>query len=611
MNKPLGFYLKTVKKTSFPHRFLFIDIETLQYKELDTDIHRMRLGITCYVRIGKSPYDIQQEKWDFFTKQESICDYINSLTYDKNPLWIIASNPKFDLGAIGFIYHFTKWNWKLEFVAEKGMVFILNVKNDKRKIKVVAIQNYFPTSIAILGKWINKPKLDIDVFTDDLDLLGIYCFRDVEILMDCFLKYVCYVFDNDMGGFTLTRSAQAFMVFRHRFMSHKILIHKRPNVSKLERSSYHGGRVECIRIGKQPKQDYIQLDVNSMYSYVMKNNDYPTMIKGHVEKHNLKHLETLLDKRCVTARVLIDTDKPVYAHNLHGKCCFPIGVFWETLNTRALKYALKHNHIKDISCGVYYRKAKIFKRYIEYFWSQRLKANKKNDYVMSQFIRIFLNAFYGKWAQQVPILIEKYYEPENKFEIEHWYNAVTKEFGETTTLFHETRTYKGKQDSKNTYCGISAHITEDARLYLWNLLNKCGLENVYYCDTDCLIVTRETYENKLLKYYGEELGMLKIEQESDYLYIHTLKDYVFGDKVVRKGVGKKAKQIDETTFEVLTSYSLKTLMDLNLQDGAILTTVTKTLKRNYTKGHLNLKGEVHPFHLNDFDDLNPIVIDSF
>ena len=611
LKRQLGFYLKNVKKTSFPHRFLFIDTETTKTTEFEIDVHRMKLGITCYVRIGKNPNIIDQETWNFFTEQESLCSYIDHLTYDKNPLWIIASNPKFDLGSIAFIKYFTKWDWKLEFIGEKGMVFILTIKNDKRKIKVVAIQNYFPTSIKQLGKWINKQKYDIDVFTEDMTLLIIYCFRDVEILMDCFMAYLQYVYNHDMGGFTLTRSAQAFMCFRHRFMSHKILIHKRKKVSELERSGYHGGRVECFRIGKQKMQDYIQIDVNSMYSFVMKNNDYPVYLLGHIQKHNLAHLETLINHKCVTARVLINTTEPVFAHNIDNKCCFPIGLFWETLNTRALKYAFKHNYIKDISCGVYYRKAPIFKRYIKYFWNERRIANDNNNYVMSQFIRIFLNAFYGKWAQQIPVLIEKGYEKSDRFEIEHWYNDVTKEFGVTRTLFHEKQVLSGRQDSKNTYCGMSAHITEDARMYLWKLIKECGIKNVYYCDTDCLIVTCKTFERVLQKYYGSELGELKKEMESKDLTIHTLKDYEFGSKIVRKGINKNSREVSKDKFEVLTAYSMSSLMKLKLQDGAVLTPVIKELKRNYTKGTIDSKGIVQPLVLAEPIDSNPIQIESF
>ncbi len=599
----LGFYLKSVKRTTFPNRFLFIDTETLKYREYNLDLHRMRLAITCYIRLDKTPYNIKYEMWREFYTQREVCDYIERLAYDKMPLWIVTSNPKFDIGAIAFIKWFTEWKWKLDFIGESGLTFILQIKKRNKLIKIVALQNYFTTSIQKIGELIGLPKLDTDVFTDNMNELKEYCTRDTEILKQGFLKYVQFVVDNDLGNFALTKAGQSFMAYRRRFMSHKILIHRRENISKFERSAYHGGRVECFRIGKQPVKDYIIVDVNSLYPYVMRNNYYPIRLKGHIEPGNLKKLELSLSKFCVTARVLLDTNEPVYAHKMDKKCCFPVGMFYETLNTRALLYALEHKHIKKVICGYYYEKGYMFKRYINYFWKLRVKAQAEKNKVMSQLIKYFMNSLYGKWAQQVPETIEKKDEPTDKFEIEYGYNNVTKQYTTHRTMFHVTESLRGKIDGKKTNVGISAHITEDARMHLWSLLKECGIDNVLYCDTDSLIIERETYNRVLKKYIGSELGMLKIEKESQSLMIYTLKDYEFGTKIVRKGVGKAKQLSDDNTYSVLTGYGMSTLLKLGIKDAAILTPITKKLSRIYTKGTVNQTGLVAPFRLNELDDL--------
>lgn len=606
----LGFFLKPVKKTTFPNRFLFIDTETLKYREYNIDLHRMRLAITCFIRLGKSPYDIDYEVWQEFYTQEEVCNYIDRLSYGKKPLWIVASNPKFDLGAIAFIKWFTKWKWKLDFIGEQGLTFILQIKKNNKTIKIVALQNYFTTSIQRIGKLIGLPKLDIDVFTDNMDNLKTYCIRDTEILKQGFLKYVQFVFDNDLGFFALTKAAQSFIGFRKRFMSHKILIHKRENVSTFERSSYHGGRVECFQIGKLPVDDYVIVDVNSLYPYVMRNSYYPVRLKGHIEPHNLDKLKLNLSKYCVTARVLLKTNEPVYARKIDKKCCFPIGTFYETLNTRALIYAIKHNHIKDVISGYYYDRGYIFKRYVNYFWKLRLQAQKEENIVMEQLCKYLMNALYGKWAQQIPETIEKKDEPSDKFSIEYGYNNVTKEYTIHRTMFHVTESLRGKKNGKNTNVGISAHITEDGRMELWRLIKQCGINNVLYCDTDSLIITKQTYLNKLSNEMGKELGKLKIEKESNNVTIYTLKDYEFGDKIVRKGIGKAKELSQENTYSVLTGYGMQTLLKLGIKDAAILTPITKKLSRIYTKGIVNHSGKVRPFQLHEQIDLFQYQVDN-
>ena len=355
--------------------------------------------------------------------------------------------------------------------------------------------------------------------------------------------------------------------------------------------------VECIYIGKQPVQDYIQLDVNSMYPFIMKENYYPVKLQGHIQKHNINHLFTLLKTHCVIARVLINTNKPVYPKIINKKCCFPTGEFYVTLNTRALQYAIKNGHIKDVTAGVYYSQAKIFKSYIHYLYNERLKAQAEGNRPFELVIKYLMNALYGKFAERHDIIIDSKYTDSNEFTIERWYNNVTKEYGITRVLFHQEQTLKDKQDSPNTFTGISAHITEDARMYMWNFIELCGMENVYYCDTDSLIVSRNTYNKYFKEYTGIKLGQLKIEKESSHLLIHTLKDYELGKKIVRKGITKGIVPDKDGVYEVLTSFSFKTMMELKILDSAILTKVPKILKRNYTKGQVLPSGQVRPYHL--------------
>ncbi len=589
---------KRVSKT-FPHRFLFIDTET---SKPDNDIiqeHRMRLGISCYVKIGTNPNVIIQESWSFNNDQESICKYIDSLAYDKNPLWIVASNPKFDIGAMAFSKYFCQWGYELDFIAESGMVFILVIKKGKQKIKFVAIQNYLTTSIAKIGELLGKQKLHIDLFTPDLDLLCIYCFRDVEILMEGFLIYLRYVFNNDMGSFGYTKSAQAMNAYRYKFMSHFILIHKNAKATAIERKAYHGGRVEAFRIGKQKKQMYYQLDVNSMYSYIMRDNRFPYKLLGKLEKGNINQLRVLLKLRCICATVKIKTDKPVYPKRIDGKCCFPIGTFETSLTTPSLLYALEHDHIVELIDGYYYQAGKLFTEYVNYFWAQRMIYQKEKNKVLEEMVKLFQNSFYGKWGQMVPEEIDCKDVKEDKFDLLHEFYEKTGQYKIVRTLFHKQHTMLGKKEGKDSFVGIAAHVTDYVRMYLWRLIQEAGIKNVYYMDTDSLVIAQDTYDRVKGSWEGKELGKLKVEKQSTDFTIHGLKDYKLGDKVRRKGINKGSVIDSNNKVQVLTSYSLSKMMTLQKSDCAILAKVTKTIKREYTKGVITFDNRILPFELDE------------
>lgn len=597
MNKGKPHYLRQNDTTRFPKRLLFIDTETLPEAFNGFDYHRMRLAVTCYIELGDSPYEILSEDWHFFTTQSDVCSYIESLSPDKRPLWILASNPTFDLGASGFISHFTREHWRLDFYAQNGLVFILTIRKDSRKIKVMAMQNFLPTGIKGVGKMIGLQKLEVDVFTEDEDLLKIYCFRDTEILVEGFLYYMKYIFDNDLGGFAYTKSGQAMRAFRHRFMIHKILIHGNKELARLERSGYFGGRVECFRIGKQPEREYVQLDINSMYPTCMQKYDYPVKAKGFIQPGNLRHLGEQLRHYAVTARVLINTPEPAYPAYVNGRFLYPVGRFWCTLNTRGLLYALHHDHIESVSTGVYYLKEPIFRGYIDHFWHERQEAQKAGNRTKEQLIKLMLNSLYGKFAERHPVMSEEHDTENDQFSVEYWYDETTKEHGVTRTMFHKTQTFVEKEDAENSLVTVAAHVTEDARFLLWRLMKKAGLDNVYYVDTDSLIVTREIYETRLSEFCGVDLGQLKVEGVSNHLVIHTLKDYEFGEKVVLKGIKKRTVPNEDGSYTVPQFLTFSSLMREGVQDAALVRYVDKTLKRTYTKGIISSDLMVTPFHV--------------
>jgi len=609
MSKP--HYIKPNKTTAFPQRLLFIDTETTESFQGEHPVHVMRIAWSCYIRFRGQDINNRFEKWVYHTDREKFCEYIETLTYDKSPLWIIASNTAFDLAATGFIGYFTRKKWKLSFYTEKHRNFILSIKNKTRSIRAIAIQNYLPTSIKKLGKLIGKEKLDVDVFTEDTDLLCIYCFRDVEILLEGYLYFLRFVKEYDLGGMAYTLAGQAMKGYRHRFMPEKILIHASEEVGALERSGYFGGRCECFTVGEMPIQKYIKLDVNSMYPYVMSKFEYPARIRGFIQPHNLDMLKKCIKWHCSTSRVLINTDEPIYPRYIDDKCCFPVGTFWATLNTRALKYAFAHNHVKDIAGGVYYDKAFLFKEFINEFWKVRKKAIDEGNEVLKGFIKLLLNSLYGKWAEQHPILIDKKYHKDDTFYVENWYNEKTKEYGQTLIMFHEERTYTGKRDTGRTFTSIAAHVTEDARMYLWGVIKRAGLNRMYYCDTDSIVVSEKTYNERLQGITGLELGQWKVEDTTEHLVLHTLKDYEFGDKIVLKGIPRDNRDAKAGIYYTMQSMSLKTLAAKQILDGAVLQTVPKKLTREYTKGIVTQGGLIKPFRLSETIDADQFPLSAW
>jgi len=64
-------------------------------------------------------------------------------------------------------------------------------------------------------------------------------------------------------------------------MKEKIYIHDQVTTSEFEREAYFGGRVECFRLGNFTDEFFYNIDVNSMFPSVMKENLYPVKLKNY------------------------------------------------------------------------------------------------------------------------------------------------------------------------------------------------------------------------------------------------------------------------------------------------------------------------------------------
>ena len=373
--------LSILSSTARPARLLFLDTETKVrtakfggnkevvlsgFDELfygndikDIQLHRFKLGWTCYNRyvVGKG---FITNDWRLWHNTKRLYEYIESLVPNKTTLHFFGHNIFFDLQVSDFFYYFTKAGWVLDFLYDKALTYILIISKDNRTIKCLSTTNYFPVSVVELGKFLGIPKLDVNFSNCSTKDLIRYCQRDTLIIRTAIEYYIKFIDKHNLGKFSLGRPSQALSAYRYRFMKKRIDIHKDKDVQELEMKGYFGGRVECGFLGKLPKDDYISLDVNSMYPFVMKKYKMPVKLVDYVKNVDIEDLPFILNKFAVMAEVLLATDEPAYGVRYRKKLVFPTGCFTTTLCTQGLKYAYKNNQIRSIIRLAAYQKDYIF-----------------------------------------------------------------------------------------------------------------------------------------------------------------------------------------------------------------------------------------------------------
>lgn len=594
-----GHYIRSNKSCTFPRRLICFDTETDQNILDNGDIEQtFKLGTAVY-RYTIGGRTKPTETWFETDISDKLCKFIVSKCHIKEKLYIISANIWFDFRVSLMVQYLKERKWKNKILVINGMTIILSFVKDKKHIVFINFQNYFRVSVATMGKIVGLPKLDVEFETVSMRELFRYCRRDTEIIYRAMIMLFSFIKDHNLGAFGYTQPTIAFNAYRHRFMHFKLLVHKNPAVVKIERAGYFGARTECFRVGAFTNTPLVQVDINSMYPHQMLSQKYPTKLTHWGMKCRITTLDHFCRQGCVMARVIINTDEPVYPVKLDGKTIFPIGSFEANLSTPELIYGIKHNHIREVKEYAYYWSANIFSEYIEYFYNLRLKYKATNNIAYDSFCKYMMNALYGKFGQKSDLVLEDSLvegAPDGRT-IE--FHADKKCFITTTNFFGRMiKTMPRQQEGRNAIVSIAAHVTAYGRMKLWEYIKKVGRDNLFYCDTDCLIMHDKPELLKLIPISDTILGDFKIEKRATKIVIHTLKDYHFARSQRIKGVSKRAEHIGKNKYKQFRFPGILSELKSGLNKPYIVHSQEKDLKRVYTKGTTLKGGRVVPYKLN-------------
>lgn len=591
-------YLTRSKSREYPRHALWFDTETSPFTIDDkTEGDTLDFGWACYRRRSRGnkwskPY------WFRFDSVESFWLEVDELVNKKECLYMFAHNMSYDLPVLKTFTVLHREGWKLESAVIDSPPVILKYRKESRTLKFIDTLNIWRMRLTKLGKHIGIPKLIMPAKNASVEEWDVYGKRDTEIIMEACIKWWAFLMDNELGGFASTLASQAMRTYRHKFMKEDLLIDSDPVALNMARDAYHGGRTECWFIGELNQSLHL-VDVNSMYPSVMREEAYPTQLLGVYTDVSKTDLDDFLEEHCVVAEVTVNTTEAVYSIMQDYKLIFPVGTFDVTLTTRELQYAITNDHIKLIRHVAVYKKANIFKSYIDYMYKKRQECVKKGDTIGAKLYKLLMNSLYGKFGQRGRVYetVEQVITDEIKIYTEYDSETRTiinhRQFGG----LHQAMIDEG--ESRDSHPAIAAHVTADARLVLWRFIKIAGVDNVYYMDTDSLLVNEKGLANLKEHRDDTKLGYLDLEKSITRATIFGSKDYWFDDKIRTKGVKSNALWLNRNVVEQTQWLGLKGLLQAGDLTAPRRKIVCKVLRREYTKGIVTESGRVEPFHLDE------------
>jgi hypothetical protein len=575
---------------------VFLDVETSNHAEGVREKKYIKMAWLCYVE-RRPPPRHNTEIWQYVETGLDLCDFLWKRALPDKPLYVFGHNIFFDLQSSDFFYNFSRFGWELDFYHDRGMSYALFIRRERRSLKIVSTTNFFGFPLEKIGQMVGLPKGRVDFDTVDDVALSAYCRRDVEIIKKAMQEYFEFIQVHDLGKFSITKASQAMSAFRHRFMNRKIYIHDHLGAQFLEKEAYFGGRTEAFYIGQVPGGPFASLDVNSMYPYVMREKPLPVKLINYHERLSVTAVADKIKKYGMIAECLLSVDKPIYAVRLDQKVCFPTGKIIATLCTGGIQRALEEGHLKRVRRASIYEMDVLFTDFVDYLHTLKEQYDRSENKIYRALIRLVLNSLYGKFAQYVPI--QKTYEEfsDKPYYREEYLDIDTGQREMVYKMFNTLVIEEGREIGKNSFVAVSAHITEYARLVLWDIIKPMYPGKVFYVDTDSLKIRSADLDQVRWFKDPQKLGALKTESIREQLEIRGAKSYVTEKERVIKGVPKSAVEIRPHTFEFLSFPGQTSHMRKRIDRYFEAVKMTRYCPPSYDKGIVHPTGWVEPFHL--------------
>jgi DNA polymerase family B len=581
-------------KSNFPDTILFVDCESKQKKLAGNTInHSLWFGCALAWKLSKSDRNESIEETAFTNALEFwlwAIDYIGN----KQAVYLFAHNLKFDFMVLDGFRLLAENGFILKSIYHKFTTTVMKFSNGEKTIQVADTMNYFQTSLAKLAPMVGEKKIETDFDNPNKKEIMQRCKSDVVIIYKAVRLIIDKLQKENLGGFKITAPSISFSIFRSRFMKGNIITHHNNEAVAIEKNSYYGGYVQVFKLFEQGKPDLYKLDINAMYPSVMLKNKYPIMLQDIYKEMSLAKFRGLLSNGLVTANVILDTNEAVYPYRHSTGVYYPTGVFETTLTTPSLVYAFQRGHIIKVNKVITYLSDYIFDEFVTYMYNQRRKAQENQDITGALFYKTMMNSLYGKFGQvSSENKIIGVCEPD-LFESYHGMDVSTGETFREILAGGSVIQLRETGESRYTFYSIAAHVTDYARMKLFSLIRKAGRNNVFYSDTDSLVVNELGF-SRLSKYlHPNKLGYLKIEDTGNVFIGFAKKDYLLGDKRKLKGFTREPVKGKPHIFKAIQSSSFYGAMSRNETSGTYWRMIEK-IHNPYVKGcTIDIEGNVIP-----------------
>lgn len=538
-------FIRHNKGSRRPRCWVYLDAEAWRTPVTAGEEQTFRLAVAGHECDSHELRGRHRSEEEVFDDTAALWAWITSRTRTNSRTVVVVHNLAYDLRVTAGLRHLADDGWELKLVKLDPGSAWAGFKKGSRSLLLVDSLSWLAKNLDHLGGLVDIPKPALPRDDDSREAWVIRCRADVAILRECWTRVLAFLDDEEAGNWRPTGAGQSWSHWRHRFYTHKVLVHGQDRPRELEREAAWAGRCEAWRHGDLGAGPWVEWDYTAAYAAIARDHDLPARMVRMSANLGFTAWDRWRRTWAVLSRVTVTTDRPTVPTSGPRGIVWPTGRFTTTLWDNEVAMAVSEGAQVEIGESWAYSTAPVLKAWAEWVMAWLEAPPGTVDEVARLVVKGWSRALIGRFGCRYSS-----WEP--------WGTAVDDDVklwragdGDTggrfrvlqlgTDLWRDTEMV----DDPRGCPQVMSWVMAQSRCDLWGAMRAAGLENVAYVDTDSLIVDPAGHRRL------QRAGIAGLRPKSTYRSLVVLgpRQIIANSRLRAAGVSSAAVQTGASTWE--------------------------------------------------------------
>jgi hypothetical protein len=563
-------WIKLNHQCRIPKRWIAFDTESEAIIDEGTEIQKWRMGSAIRWRRDLRTND--RAECASFNDPDSLWRWITDYCRPGTRTVAIAHNLGYDIRIADVFNRLPALGWQLEWCNLDRNVSSMTWRSERGTLVLADLWTWLPMTLASIAPDVGTSKMRMPAVSAPKWKWQEYCQHDAHIVYRAMSELLDYIDREQLGNWQPTGAGMAYATWRHKFMTHKVLVHNDIDALTAERRAMHTGRAEAWRHGTMRGDTWTEIDMRNAYVTIAAECELPTKLKFTTGRITNAQYRQLSQHYRVLCDITITTDTEILPYHDGSRTLWPIGTFDTTVWDTELDVALSEGANVRIRQAYVYTRAPVLQKWAQWILGSLDAANESDSPVVRTWKKHSGRALIGRISLRSPRW-ELY--GENPYGDTGITRMVDADTGETHRLMHvgdRTLIESARVEGRDSLPQITGWIMAECRRRLWEGMRAAGLDHIAHIDTDSVLADRTGLAALRLAYGDGWRRLWQVKASYRKLTVYGPRNYRCDALRKVSGVPRKAIEVSPNEFIGEQWHSLS----LDMEDGKCDTVTIST-----------------------------------